>query len=163
MSKQKRGNYHFLKPCSPSQVLKINKGIYNLEIRQNPQQARISSLSDRSERKVIEPAVIIELDIQDQEPSDKKNSDSSHFHYNPFLFAYCTLVDAETKQDILYVDGDNSRVLSGSIASCIYHLKDPEKDNNFGAFFVFPDISVKKEGKFCLKITLFKIYGYFWF
>ena len=131
-----------------------------MELRQNPVQARISSLQDRSERKVIEPAIIVELNIQDTEPIEKK--EESHFHYNPFLFAYCTLVDSETKEDIHFVDGDNSRALSGSIASCIYHLKDPEKDNQFGAFFVFPDISVKKEGKFCLKITLFKIYGYFY-
>jgi hypothetical protein len=111
------------------------------------------------ERKTIDPATIVELNITDEE--DDGTIDSSHFHYNPFLFAYATLVDPQTKEELHFLSGENTRILTGSIASCVYHLKDPEKDNAFGAFFVFPDIAVRQEGTFCLKVSLFKIYRYF--
>jgi hypothetical protein len=67
-------------------------------------------------------------------------------------------VDPHTKEELHFIPGENTRILTGSIASCVYHLKDPEKDNSFGAFFVFPDIAVRQEGTYCLKISLFKIY-----
>jgi hypothetical protein len=67
-------------------------------------------------------------------------------------------LDAETNEEIPYVD-DSLHILTGSIASCVYHLKDPENANQFGAFFVFPDIALRVEGLFRLKISLFQIAG----
>jgi hypothetical protein len=82
------------------------------------------------------------------------------------LFAYATLLNPETLEEIPYLD-DTMHILTGSIASCVYHLKDPENNNRyffincrFGAFFVFPDIAIRQEGIFQLKISLFKISGY---
>ncbi|KAJ3302736.1 hypothetical protein HDV03_004621 [Kappamyces sp. JEL0829] len=135
-----------------------------------PQKAKVSSAADKTgnrgglltapgagERKTIDPAVIVELEIKDE--SDKPAAtDPIHYLYNPFLFAYATLLNAETSEEIPYVD-DAMHVLTGSIASCVYHLKDPENDNQFGAFFVFPDIAIRQEGKFRLRISLFKISG----
>jgi hypothetical protein len=152
MSKTKRGNYHFLKPSSPI------KGVYELIVRQHPGNSRLSLPSEKSgERKTIEPAVIVELKISDEEEQPLQQ-DFAHFHYNPFLFAYVMLIDARTNEEVHFLPGESTRVLTGSIASCIYHLKDPENDNAFGAFFVFPDVSVRQEGEFRLKISLFKIY-----
>ncbi|KAI8897696.1 velvet factor-domain-containing protein [Globomyces pollinis-pini] len=151
MAKSKRGNYHFLQPETPS------KGIYSLAVRQQPAQARISCTSDKiGDRKPLDPAVIVELHIKDSKDDD---SDSSRFLYNPFLFAYATLLEPQTLEEIHLLPDGTSRILAGSIASCLYHLKDPEKDNAFGAFFVFPDIAIRQEGTFRLKITLFKISG----
>ena len=45
--------------------------------------------------------------------------------------------------------------LVGSLVSSLHRLKD--SDNNDGGFFVFGDISVKIEGVFRLKFTLFEI------
>ena len=45
--------------------------------------------------------------------------------------------------------------LVGSLVSSLHRLKD--SDNNDGGFFVFGDISVKIEGGFRLKFTLFEI------
>lgn len=101
----------------------------------------------------------MELDIKENE--DSLNAETSHYLYNPFLFAYATLLDANTQSEVQFLGDGTTRALTGSVASCIYHLKDPEKSNAFGAFFVFSDIAVRKEGIFCLKITLYKIYGYF--
>jgi hypothetical protein len=139
-------------------------------VRQHPIQAKISSLSERTgDRKVVDPVVIgilllilVELNIHD-EAEESGNSDSSHFLYNPFLFAYATLLDATTMQEVRFLGDGSTRSLTGSIASCIYHLKDPEKNNAFGAFFVFPDIAIRKDGIFCLQISLYKIYGHFYY
>ena len=104
-------------------------------------------------------SVLVELEIRDTAEKPAA-SDAVHYLYNPFLFAYATLLNAETNEEIPYVD-DSLHILTGSIASCVYHLKDPENDNQFGAFFVFPDIAIRQEGRFRLRISLFKIAGYF--
>ncbi|RKP38548.1 velvet factor, partial [Dimargaris cristalligena] len=48
-------------------------------------------------------------------------------------------------------------IIRGSVVSSIYHAKDT--DNVEGAFFVFPDISVRVEGTYRLKFSLFEIVG----
>ncbi|KAL0088591.1 velvet factor [Phycomyces blakesleeanus] len=49
----------------------------------------------------------------------------------------------------------NHNALSGQAVSSLYKLKDI--DNNDGGFFIFGDLSVKVEGRFRLKFTLFEI------
>lgn len=97
----------------------------------------------------------VQLDIKDLGVA-RTAPETEHYMFNPHLFAYAMLVNEETMEEIPYMD-DTMHILSGCIASCVYHLKDPENDNKFGAFFVFPDISIRQEGTFRLKITLFKI------
>ncbi|KAJ3032608.1 hypothetical protein HDV00_007327 [Rhizophlyctis rosea] len=46
---------------------------------------------------------------------------------------------------------------TGSIVSPLYRLKDV--DNRDGAFFVFPDLSVRMEGSYRLRFTLFEVVG----
>ncbi|ORX80294.1 hypothetical protein K493DRAFT_191253, partial [Basidiobolus meristosporus CBS 931.73] len=46
---------------------------------------------------------------------------------------------------------------TGSLVSSLYHLKDV--NNSDGGFFVFPDLSVRMEGRYRLKFTLFEIVG----
>ncbi|KAI9032876.1 velvet factor [Phycomyces nitens] len=49
----------------------------------------------------------------------------------------------------------NHNALSGQAVSSLYKLKDI--DNHDGGFFIFGDLSVKVEGRFRLKFTLFEI------
>lgn len=79
--------------------------------------------------------------------------------YQPTLFAYATLVDKDSLEDIIYTVDTREKVLSGSLSSSLYTLNDPEMNLSFGKFFVFPDISVRQEGIYRLKISLFKIDG----
>jgi Velvet factor len=51
-----------------------------------------------------------------------------------------------------------ARILTGCVASSLYRMKD--LDNSYGAFFVFPDLSIRKKGDFRLKFTLFEIVWY---
>ncbi|ORX90014.1 hypothetical protein K493DRAFT_231780 [Basidiobolus meristosporus CBS 931.73] len=50
------------------------------------------------------------------------------------------------------------RSLTGTLVSSLYKLKDV--DNSDGGFFVFSDISVRVEGQFRLKFSLFEIVNF---
>jgi hypothetical protein len=43
--------------------------------------------------------------------------------------------------------------------SSLYHLKDTEHNNEDAGFFVFPDLSVRTEGSYRLKLSLFEVVG----
>ena len=43
--------------------------------------------------------------------------------------------------------------------SSLYHLKDSENQNEDAGFFVFPDLSVRTEGSYRLKLSLFEVVG----
>jgi hypothetical protein len=47
--------------------------------------------------------------------------------------------------------------------SSLYHLKDSENDNRDAGFFVFPDLSVRQEGSYRLKLSLFEVVGCVYF
>ncbi|KAJ3318059.1 hypothetical protein HDV06_000871, partial [Boothiomyces sp. JEL0866] len=79
--------------------------------------------------------------------------------YKSFLFATAVLVDAETKQEVFFIKDTKSPVLFGGTFSSIHVLVDPENELLLGQFFVFPDISVRMEGNYKLKVVLFKIEG----
>lgn len=60
--------------------------------------------------------------------------------------------DAES----LHLLRDNkTKYTLGSAVSSLYHLKDT--DNSDKGFFVFPDLSVRVEGEFRLKLDLYEI------
>lgn len=60
-----------------------------------------------------------------------------------------------TDDELHVVDNGKHRSLTGTPVSSLYHLKD--LDNNDAAFFVFPDLGVRKEGRYRLKMTVYEI------
>ena len=59
---------------------------------------------------------------------------------------------------VLPQDG-KTRCTTGSVVSSLYHLKDSENENRDAGFFVFPDLSVRQEGSYRLKLSLFEVVG----
>jgi hypothetical protein len=57
-----------------------------------------------------------------------------------------------------YQDGKTCST-TGSVVSSLYHLKDAENQNEEAGFFVFPDLSVRTEGSYRLKLSLFEVVG----
>jgi hypothetical protein len=49
------------------------------------------------------------------------------------------------------------------VVSSLYHLKDSENRGEDAAFFVFPDLSVRMEGSYRLKLSLFEVVGCIFF
>jgi hypothetical protein len=75
---------------------------------------------------------------------------------DPYYFLYATLVGSDEAQTELHVIEDGkTRLLTGTPVSSLYYLKDV--NHRDAAFFVFPDLGVRKEGQYKLKLTLFEI------
>jgi hypothetical protein len=70
---------------------------------------------------------------------------------------YASLVSPDTGQELHLLRDGKTRATTGSVVSSFYHLKDI--DNSDAGFFVFPDLSVRTEGTYRLKFSLFEIVG----
>ncbi|KAL3962750.1 hypothetical protein ACCO45_004273 [Purpureocillium lilacinum] len=116
-----------------------------LTLRQAPMHARVA-IGKEKDRKPIDPPPIVQL-------LDKRHDGKSGLYDSPYLFMTSMLVpetygEASNDQDV------PSNYLVGSLASSIHRLRDT--DNVEGGFFVFGDLSVKREGRFRLLFTLYE-------
>jgi hypothetical protein len=68
---------------------------------------------------------------------------------------YASLISHNSDEELHLLRDGRTRSTTGSIVSSLYRLKD--LDNKDGAFFVFPDLSVRMEGQYRLKFSLFEI------
>jgi hypothetical protein len=75
----------------------------------------------------------------------------------PFFFMTATLIHERDGQEYVFTQDKTSRILTGTLTSSLYRLRDLE--NTHGCFFVFPELSCQKEGVFRLKFVLFEISG----
>ncbi|KAM3589308.1 hypothetical protein VKS41_000176 [Umbelopsis sp. WA50703] len=64
---------------------------------------------------------------------------------------------ADIDEELHLLRDGKTRSTTGSVVSSLYHLKDI--DNADAGFFVFPDLSVRMEGNYRLKLSLFEIIG----
>ena len=65
---------------------------------------------------------------------------------------YATLISANTDEEVSTLRDGRTKSTSGSVVSSLYRLKDPSGKD--GAFFVFPDLSVRMEGRYRLKVRI---------
>ncbi|EPS31735.1 Spore development regulator vosA [Penicillium oxalicum] len=106
---------------------------FDLIIRQQPDRARVAGGKEK-ERKPIDPPPIVQLRVREE------GSYLAH------------LYDATEDRPVPVAP---STALAGTLVSSLHRLKDV--DNSDGGFFVFGDLSVKIEGEFRLKFTLFEM------
>ncbi|CAO3648956.1 unnamed protein product [Cunninghamella blakesleeana] len=119
---------------------------YQLNLRQQPQRAKISLINER-DRRTIEPPPIIQLQWNDCSPDETKKRLQC-----PFYFMVVTLLSADTNELLSTQD-----YLSGSTVSSLYRLRDINDED--GGFFIFGDLYCKKQGHYKLKFSLFEIIG----
>ncbi|KAI9279132.1 velvet factor-domain-containing protein [Sporodiniella umbellata] len=120
--------------------------LYTLEVSQQPIKARLCSFKEKVDRRPIDPPPIVKL---------SSNSSNDNFLQNPYFFLYATLTDESGKDDLYCVNNNNPT--AGAVVQSLHKLKDLR--NNDCGFFVFSDISVRLEGFFRLKFTLFCMEG----
>ncbi|PHH59725.1 hypothetical protein CDD81_2643 [Ophiocordyceps australis] len=117
-----------------------------LTLRQAPMHARVA-IGKEKDRKPIDPPPIVQL-------LDRRHDGKSGLYDSPYLFMTSSLVPegygegSEKEQEL------PSNYLVGSLVSSIHRLRDTE--NVEGGFFVFGDLSVKREGRFRLRFTLYE-------
>ncbi|KAJ2675193.1 hypothetical protein IWW42_001339 [Coemansia sp. RSA 1085] len=89
--------------------------------------------------------------------SDPTTANNRVYLHNPYYFMYATLMDERGERELNTLSDKKARTMTGSVVASLAHLKDI--DGNDGAFFVFPDLSVRCEGIYRLKFSLFEIVG----
>ncbi|KAK4200837.1 velvet factor-domain-containing protein [Triangularia verruculosa] len=122
---------------------------YELLIRQQPKTGCVA-ITKGKDRRPLDPPPIVQLKVsQRQDPTQR-------FLQNPYLILVAKLIpkagEIEEQQRRAEVKGGD---LAGTVVSSLYNLKDT--NNSQGGFFVFGDLSVKKEGVFRLEFILFEI------
>ncbi|KAG0329770.1 hypothetical protein BGZ99_000506 [Dissophora globulifera] len=120
---------------------------YILTIRQQPVRAKVCGAKER-DRRPIDPPPIVQIKLAD--PSSDRNKD---YLQSPYLFMCCNLVQANDSSGEIVAPAH--RALAGTVVSSLNRLKDV--DNSDGGFFVFGDMSVRVEGHFRLRFTLFEL------
>ncbi|KAI8086073.1 velvet factor-domain-containing protein [Halteromyces radiatus] len=117
---------------------------YRLVVRQQPEKARLCSFKEKVDRRPLDPPPIVQLF------TDK----SSQLRY-PYFFLYATLVTETGDEDLTFLE--SARTTAGTTVQSLHRLRDC--DNDEGAFFIFADVSIRMEGFFRLRFTLFEIIG----
>ncbi|KAF9579694.1 hypothetical protein BGW38_003944, partial [Lunasporangiospora selenospora] len=118
-----------------------------LSIRQQPERAKMCGTKER-DRRPIDPPPIVQIKLSD--PSADKHKD---YLQSPYLFMCCNLVTVKDPSGDIVAPAH--RALAGTVVSSLHRLKDV--DNSDGGFFVFGDMSVRIEGRFRLRFTLFEL------
>ncbi|KAJ5662777.1 Velvet factor [Penicillium macrosclerotiorum] len=119
---------------------------FDLTIRQQPDRARVAGGKEK-ERKPIDPPPIVQLRVREE-----NTYLAQHYLQSPYYFMCCSLYDAAEERPVPVAP---STALAGTLVSSLHRLKDVNNDD--GGFFVFGDLSVKIEGEFRLKFTLFEM------
>ncbi|TPX50851.1 hypothetical protein SeLEV6574_g00677 [Synchytrium endobioticum] len=140
--------YNFL--SLPYNTCPRSRKTYRLTLRQQPKHSRMCGFGEKVDRRPVDPPPIIQLEIQD--PSTMNENTSL---YSPYYFMYASLISSDSDEELHLLRDGKTRSTTGSIVSSLYRLKDI--DARDGAFFVFPDLSVRMEGSYRLKFSLFEI------
>ncbi|KAL4803626.1 velvet factor-domain-containing protein [Aspergillus unguis] len=119
---------------------------FDLIVRQNPSRARVAGGKEK-ERKPVDPPPIVQIRVRDE-----GTYLSQHYLQSPYFFMACSLYDPHEDAPAPIPP---STALTGTLVSSLHRLKDV--DNSDGGFFVWGDLSVKVEGEFRLKFTLFEM------
>ncbi|KAJ3027728.1 UNVERIFIED_CONTAM: hypothetical protein HDU68_003261, partial [Siphonaria sp. JEL0065] len=123
---------------------------HRLVIRQQPLHSRMCGFGEKVDRRPVDPPPIIQLEI-----TSSGSPEDVAYLYNPYYFMYASLISLDSEDEVHILHDGKTRSTTGSIVSSLYRLRD--LDNKDGAFFVFPDLSVRMEGSYRLKFSLFEI------
>ncbi|KAF8926684.1 hypothetical protein BGZ58_011001, partial [Dissophora ornata] len=105
-------------------------------------------------------------------PQCLSGSGFTSYLQNPYYFMHASLVEKDSPQDVLLIKDTRSKedmntifkdnrtkATTGSSVSSLYPLKDFEDSGTESGFFVFPDLSVRMEGTYRLKFSLYEMVG----
>ncbi|CAO3614581.1 unnamed protein product [Cunninghamella blakesleeana] len=152
--------HKYLGIIPPNPINQFHATNYQLIIREQPQQCRMSGFGEK-DRRPIDPAPIIQLKMYNEE------EEINLFEYQiPLCVIQASLWSSDCTQqlDVVQVIQKKSsskvqsnpiRTLTGTLSSSPSLLRD--LDDSLGVFFSFPDISVRVAQTYCLKFDLLLI------
>jgi len=104
----------------------------------------------------IGPPPIVQLRVVEYRPGSAR---FSSFLLNTYYFMFASLASPDSDDELHVLKDGKTRCTTGSVVSSLYHLKDSENNGQDAGFFVFPDLSVRTEGSYRLKLSLFEVKG----
>ncbi|KAM7188624.1 Velvet factor domain containing protein [Naviculisporaceae sp. PSN 640] len=134
---------------------------FHLVVRQQPKQGRMA-IGKEKDRKPLDPPPIVQLCC--------RREGVKNYLQSPYLILTARLIKAHGKEDSPSSPEDSvapsslshnnnpeprENDLVGTVVSSLYSLKDT--DNTQGGFFVFGDLSVRKEGTYRLEFILYEL------
>ncbi|PSK51615.1 hypothetical protein B9Z65_2882 [Elsinoe australis] len=135
-----------------ARVTKEGKKItYKLHVIQQPERARAcgSGAKSSADRRPVDPPPIVELRIFEGENADKDIT----FQMNANYFLFATLEQARViAQGRVQQDPNRLTVLTGTPVAGLVYLDRPTA----AGYFLFPDLSVRHEGKYRLSFNLYE-------
>ncbi|KAM7199427.1 Velvet factor domain containing protein [Rhypophila sp. PSN 637] len=135
---------------------------FQLIVRQQPKQGRMA-IGKEKDRKPLDPPPIVQL-------VSNRRDGAKNYLQSPYLILTARLIKAHGKEDSPSSPEDSvppgplshnnhpepkENDLVGTVVSSLYSLKDT--DNTQGGFFVFGDLSVRKEGTYRLEFILYEL------
>ncbi|RKP39253.1 velvet factor, partial [Dimargaris cristalligena] len=124
---------------------------HRLIMSQHPLHARMCGFGEK-DRRPVDPPPIVQLVVEDE-------NGRPDFEYvqNPFFVLHVTLwsEDQSAERSVIFNDPKYTRVLMGSLVSSPTMLKNPEGE--LGCYFCFPDLSIRTEGVYTLRFSLFRL------
>ncbi|OBT72093.1 hypothetical protein VF21_09036 [Pseudogymnoascus sp. 05NY08] len=126
---------------------------YELKVIQQPERARAcgSGAKSSADRRPVDPPPVVELKIYEIDAQNLKNDIT--FSYNANFFVFATL---ETARPIIHgrvqQTAQQIPVLTGMPVSGMAYLDRPTE----AGYFIFPDLSVRHEGKYRLSFNLYE-------
>ncbi|OAQ96502.1 hypothetical protein LLEC1_01390 [Akanthomyces lecanii] len=127
---------------------------YQLKVLQQPERARAcgAGMKANSDRRPVDPPPVVELRII--EGLSVEEGKDITFDYNANFFLYASLEQARPMAHgrVQTPATLNPPILTGVPASGMAYLDRPHE----AGYFIFPDLSVRHEGYFCLSFSLFE-------
>jgi hypothetical protein len=84
---------------------------------------------------------------------------SKHFLQNPYYFMFAALCKPDSDEELKFLKDGKTKYTIGSAVSSLYQLKETNNSEEESGLFVFPDLSVRSEGSYRLKFSLFEVTG----
>jgi hypothetical protein len=129
---------------------------YCLKVIQQPERARACGSGPKSsaDRRPVDPPPVVELRIYEGETWERAQSKDITFLYNANFFLYATLEHARVMAHgrVQTPAANSPPVLTGMPVSGMAYLDRPQE----AGYFLFPDLSVRHEGRYRLTFNLYE-------
>jgi hypothetical protein len=127
---------------------------YDLRVIQQPERARACGSGPKSsaDRRPVDPPPVVELHVYEGEDWNQRKDIT--FNYNANFFLYATLEHARVMAHgrVQAPAANTPPVLSGMPVSGMAYLDRPSE----AGYFLFPDLSVRHEGRYRLNFSLYE-------
>ncbi|TDZ31881.1 Spore development regulator VOSA [Colletotrichum spinosum] len=135
---------------------RVSGGGISLVIQQQPEHAKVAGGKDK-DRKPIDPPPVVQL------VTDERNFDRSLYGrpdaclQNPYYFVDVALLADDLDGKQAKQEQDVSKALHGTTVSSLHKVK--SMSGIEGGYFIFGDLSVKTEGFYRLRFSLYELRG----